>query len=284
MERLEGRAAFVTGSGSGIGRGIALALADEGVDVAVADLDAASAEAVAHEIEGRGRKAIALACDVTSEASLAEAARVAGAALGDLHVLSNNAGVMLPIGPVCETTAEDWDYVFSVNLFGVVGSCRVLLPALRAHGDEAHIVNTASMAGIASPPQFQIAVYAASKHACVAYTEYLRAELAPEGIGVSVLCPGMIESNLGATSARNRPERFGGPQPAPADSGPSQRNAPPGSRVLGGEECGRIVVRGIRDDRPYIVTHPEALPALEKRFQRLRDAFSAEAEAQRAGG
>jgi NAD(P)-dependent dehydrogenase (short-subunit alcohol dehydrogenase family) len=282
MERLEGRAAFVTGGGSGIGRGIALALADEGVDVAVTDLDAASAEAVAREVEARGRKTIALACDVTSEASLAEAARAAGAALGDLHILSNNAGVMVPLNPVSEASARDWDYVFSVNLFGIVNSCRALLPALRAHGHEAHVVNTASMAGIAATTGIPIAIYAASKHACVAYTEFLRAELAPEGIGVSVLCPGMVESNLGATSARNRPERFGGPQPAPEASGPSRRQAPPGARVISGAECGRIVVRGIRANRLHIVTHPESLPLIERRLQQLRDDFCAEAQAQNA--
>lgn len=282
MERLEGRAAFVTGGGSGIGRGIALALADEGVDVAVTDIDPASADAVAHEVEGRGRKAVAFACDVTSHTSLAEAARAAGAALGDLHILSNNAGVMIPLGPVTAASDEDWRYVFSVNFFGIVNSCRALLPALRAHGDEAHIVNTASMAGIATIPQLGIGVYTASKHACVAYTEFLRAELAPEGIGVSVLCPGTIESNLAATSARHRPKHFGGPHPAPEASGPTREQAPPGARVLGGEACGRIVVRGIRSNRLHIITHPESLPLIERRLKRLRDDFTAEAEAQRA--
>jgi NAD(P)-dependent dehydrogenase (short-subunit alcohol dehydrogenase family) len=282
MQRLEGRAAFVTGGGSGIGRGIALALASEGVDVAVADLDLASAEAVAHEVEGRGRKAIAIACDVTGETSLAEAARAASGAFGDLHVLSNNAGVMLPLRPIAETTIADWEYVFSVNFFGIVKSCQALLPALRAHGDEAHVVNTASMAGIGSMPELPLATYAASKHACVAYTEFLRAELAPAGIGASVLCPGMIESNLAATTARNRPDRFGGPlaAPPPGAAGPSKAHAPPGARVLSGEECGRIVVRGIRENRLHIVTHPEALRQVERRFELLRADFAAEADAQ----
>lgn len=283
---LEGRNCVITGGGSGIGRGIALALASAGVDVAVADLDPASAEVVAHEVESRGRKAIAVACDVTDEASLAAAARTAGSAFGDLHVLSNNAGVMLPLGPIGETTADDWEFVFSVNLFGIVKSCRALLPALRAHGDEAHIVNTASMAGIASMPEMPLATYASSKHACVAYTEFLRAELAPAGIGVSVLCPGMIESNLAATTARNRPDRFGGPltPPAPGAAGPSKQNAPPGARVLSGEECGRVVVRGIRENRLHIVTHPEALRQVERRFEQLRADFAAEAEAQKREG
>ena len=221
---------------------------------------------------------------MTSEASLGEAARAAGAALGDLHLLSNNAGVMIPLGPVSEASAQDWDYVFSVNLFGIVNSCRALLPALRAHGDEAHVVNTASMAGIAATTRIPIAIYAASKHACVAYTEFLRAELAPEGIGVSVLCPGMVESNLATTSARNRPERFGGPHPDPQAGGPSPSQTPPGARVISAEECGRIVVRGIRANRLHIVTHPESLPLIERRLQRLRDDFDAEAQAQRAEG
>jgi NAD(P)-dependent dehydrogenase (short-subunit alcohol dehydrogenase family) len=282
MERLEGRAAAVTGGGSGIGRGIALALAGAGCRVAVLDLQQARAEQVAREIDERGGRAIALPCDVTDEDSLAGAARSASAVLGDLHVLSNNAGVIIPPGPVCEVGIEDWEFVFSVNLFGIVKSCRAFLPALRAHGDEAHIVNTASMAGLVTLPALGVGVYGASKYACVAYSETLRGELAPEGIGVSVLCPGMIESNLATTSAQNRPARFGGPRPAPGTAGPSQANAPPGARVLGGEACGRIVVRGIRENRLHIVTHPESLPLVEQRFEQLRGDYAAEAAAQRS--
>jgi NAD(P)-dependent dehydrogenase (short-subunit alcohol dehydrogenase family) len=279
----QGRTAVVTGAGSGIGRGIALALAGEGMNVAVLDIQTANAEAAAHEIEASGVKAIALGCDVTSEDALADAARAATAAFGGVHVLSNNAGVIIPPGPIEGTCQADWDFVFSVNLFGIIKSVRAFLPALRSHDEGGHIVNTASMAGLVSIPDLQVSVYGASKYACVAYSEYLRAELAPEGIGVSVLCPGMVESNLSSTSAANRPAALGS-QAAPDSPGPRRENAPPGAHVISGEECGRIVVGGIRDNRLHIVTHPESLPLLERRFAQLRADCAAETAAQRERG
>lgn len=280
MQHFQGRTAIVTGAGSGIGRGIALALASEGMNVVVADIEDGPAASVAHEIENVGTKAIAVQCDVTREDSLAEAARAAEAAFGAIHLLSNNAGVILTPGPLENATVTDWEWVFSVNFFGIVKSVKAFLPLLRAHGQGGHIVNTSSMAGIVAIPEIQVGVYGASKYACVAYSEYLRAELAPEGIGVSVLCPGMIESNLAATSARNRPEQFGGPLPEPAVAGLRRGEAPAGNRVMTGEECGRIAVGGIREDRLHIVTHPESLPLIERRFESLRADYAAEAAAQ----
>jgi len=282
METFEGRTAVVTGGGSGIGRGIALALSDEGMRIVVADIQLATAKAVAEQINDAGGNATAVACDVTSEASLAELARAAVDRFGDIHVLSNNAGVIVPQGPVAEKSSDDWQFVFAVNLFGIVKSVDALLPALRAHGDGGHIVNTASMAGLVAIPELAIAIYGASKYACVAYSEYLRAELAPDSIGVSVLCPGMIESNLSATSAANRPDAFGGPEPAPEVPGLRADTPPPGADVMTGEECGRVVVGGIREDRLHIVTHPDSLPLVERRFQQLRDDYAAEATAQQA--
>lgn len=280
MQDFQGRTAVVTGGGSGIGRGVALSLAREGMNVVVADIERDHADAVAGEVEASGAKALAVSCDVTSEESLAEAVTVATDAFGAVHVLSNNAGVILTPGPLEDTTTPDWEWVFSVNFFGIVKSVTAFLPALRAHGEGGHIVNTASMAGIVAIPEIQVGVYGASKYACVAYTEYLRAELAPEQIGVSVLCPGMVESDLAATSARNRPAAFGGPLPTPDVPGLRRDEAPPGNRVLSGEECGQIVVGGIREDRLHIITHPESLPLIEKRFERLRADYAAEAAAQ----
>ena len=280
MQDLQGRTAVVIGGGSGIGRGIALALGGDGMNVVVADIEREPAAAVANEIEHLGAKAVAVECDVTREESLAEAARSADAAFGAVHVLSNNAGVILTPSPLEDASIPDWEWVFSVNFFGIVKSVNAFLPSLRAHGEPAHIVNTASMAGIVTIPGLQVGVYGASKYACVAYSETLRAELAREQIGVSVLCPGMIESNLAATSARNRPAHFGGPLPTPAVGGMRKEAAPPGNRVLSGEECGQIVVGGIRENRLHIITHPESLPLIERRFEGLRADYAAEAAAQ----
>jgi NAD(P)-dependent dehydrogenase (short-subunit alcohol dehydrogenase family) len=270
VKELRGRSAVVTGGASGIGRGIALALAGEGMRVAVADLDADGAAAVAREL---GAGAFPLALDVTSNDSLEAAAKEVAARTGGVHVLVNNAGVMLPLRPLCEASDADWEYLLSVNLLGVVKGVRAFLPQLRAHAPDAHVVNTASLGGLVAVPGSPIGPYVASKYACVGYSESLRGELAAEGIGVSVLCPGMVASNLGATSARNRPARFGA-QHAPAGAAADSALA---ALMIQPEEVGPVVVRGIRGNRLHLFTHVDARRQVEKRFAAILADFEAEA-------
>ena len=196
MQQLADKTAVVTGGGQGIGRGIALALAREGMRTAILDIELDAAERTTKEIESAGGRAIALQVDVTRERSLADAAAAVAKAFGPVHVLSNNAGVSAPQGPIADKTDKDWQWVFSVNLFGIVKAVQAFLPGMRARtrgharghalgqGEGGHIVNTSSMAGLIAVPELQVGVYTASKYACTAYCEILRAELAPEGIGV----------------------------------------------------------------------------------------------------
>jgi NAD(P)-dependent dehydrogenase (short-subunit alcohol dehydrogenase family) len=279
LQSFTGRTAVVTGGGSGIGRGIALGLADEGMRVALLDLNLHGAQAVAREIEDRGGEALGLAVNVTSSESLADAVKSVVAHFGGVHVLCANAGVMLPIGPLVEKSQADWEYVFSVNMHGVVKTVDAFLPQLRA-AEEAHIVNTASLGGVVSVPQFPIGVYIASKYACVGYSECLRYELGQHGIGVSVLCPGVVQSELYRTSAAQRPERFGGPEivTPPAIDANAATGGPP--QAMPAEAVGPIVVRGIRENRLHIFTHPSARAAAEQRFAAIRADFEAEARAQ----
>jgi NAD(P)-dependent dehydrogenase (short-subunit alcohol dehydrogenase family) len=280
MKELAGRVAVVTGGGSGIGRGMALGLADEGMRVAILDVNAGAASSVAEEIVGRGGEARAIVTDVTSSESLASATQQVVASFGGVNVLCANAGVMLPIGPLTEKTESDWEYVFSVNMHGVVKTVDTFLPHLR-EADEAHVVNTASLGGIVSVPQFPIGVYIASKYACVGYSECLRYELGQEGIGVSVLCPGIVRSELYRTSAAQRPDRYGGPvkvTPPGGGGGPGV-----GPIAMPAEEVGPIVVRAIRENRLHIFTHPNGLAVAEARFAEIRADFEAEAKAQSAG-
>lgn len=266
MQDLAGRTAVVTGGGQGIGRGIALALADAGMQVAVLDIEADAAERTARELESRGVRSLALRVDVTDERSLAGAAAAVDRALGPVHVLSNNAGVSAPQGRIADKTDADWQWVFSVNVFGIVKAVQAFLPGMRAHRQGGHIVNTSSMAGLIAVPELEVGVYTASKYACTAYCEILRAELAPEGIGVSVLCPGLIDTNLSATSARNRPAGFGGPLAVPPPMPEEMRRV-----AMPPEEVGPIVVRGIRANRLHILTHPEmSIPLVEARFAQIR--------------
>jgi NAD(P)-dependent dehydrogenase (short-subunit alcohol dehydrogenase family) len=279
MQDLNGRTAVVTGGGRGIGRGLALGLAAEGMKVAVLDLNGEAAERVAEEVTASGAEALALAVDVTVSEQLAAAAKEVEARFGPVSLLCANAGVMLPLGPLTEKSESDWEYVFSVNVHGVVKTVNAFLPSLRAAG-EAHIVNTASLGGVLSVPQIPLGVYIASKYACVGYSECLRGELAGEGIGVSVLCPGVVESELYTTSAAQRPDRFGGPHTAVMPSVDASGNAAVAPTAMPAEEVGPIVVRAVRENRLHIFTHPDALPAVEARFAGMRADFEAEARAQ----
>jgi len=261
----------VIGGGSGIGRGIALALADEGMNLVISDIERDTAETVAEEVRKLNVRAIAVAADATQPSSLAQLADEAWKEFGAVHLLSNNAGVVPTLGALEERTDDEWLWVMSVNLHGIVRSVQAFLPRIRAQGGEAHIQNTASMAGITVAGAHGIGIYTASKHACVGYSLSLRGELAEAGIGVSVLCPGMVASNLAATSARNRPSEYGGPLPEPGPADPKLQ-----AKMMPAEECGRIVVRGIRENRAYIITHPETLPLVERHQNQLVADYQAE--------
>jgi NAD(P)-dependent dehydrogenase (short-subunit alcohol dehydrogenase family) len=275
VEDLAGKGAVCVGAGSGIGRGIALGLAAEGMRVLVADIEPESADGVREEIAGGHGEAWSATVDATSNDSLAELARTAADLVGDVHVLVQTVGVIADT-PLAEATEQEWGWFSEFHLMSAVRTVNAFLPGMRAHGEGGHIVLTSSMAGLlALSPQMtggvNTGLYTVMKHALVGYGEMLRHELAPEGIGVSVLCPGLVESNLGATSARNRPERFGGAFADPGGSG-----MPPGA--MPNEAVGPIVVRAIRANRAVILTHPETRPLVEARQRALLDDYTFAAE------
>lgn len=253
MQELDGRTAVVIGGGSGIGRGISLGLGAAGMRVVVADIEPDAAATVAAEIRDRNGTAVARRVDGTSVDSLEELAAFATAEYGAVHVLSNNVGVIAD-RPLPDATEADWGWFLEFNVMAIVRGVRVFLPHLRAHGEPAHIVNTSSMAGLlALDPALtggvHTGLYTTTKHALIGYSAMLRAELEPEGIGVSVLCPGLVAGNLSVTAARNRPERFGGPAPAPP------RQVPPSA--MPNEAIGPRVVAGIRANRLHLFTHDD---------------------------
>ena len=267
MDELSGKVALVTGAGSGIGRGIALACADEGMHVVLADVQPGTAQAVAMEVETREVRALAVDLDVTDTSAYESVADQVYSEFGELNLLINNAGV-LTSGPVSQATPSDWQWTFGVNLFGVVNGVQAFLPRMRSQQSDAHIVITASMAGMRLNENVPLGVYSSSKHAVLAYSESLHDELAPEGIGVSALCPGGVDTLIG-TAERNRPNEFGGPsdEPAPGFSIGTM------SRMMDPLDVGRVVIRGVKANRRLIISHPSLRSQIESRYQRILDDF-----------
>jgi NAD(P)-dependent dehydrogenase (short-subunit alcohol dehydrogenase family) len=234
---------------------------------------------VVAEISEKGGRAFAVQADVTSVESLEMAAKQIAAEAGGVNLLCANAGVLARMASQDAHTLEDWEYTLSVNLLGVVKTVGAFLPLLRERAPEAHIVNTASLGGLIATGGLPISAYVSSKYACVGYTEMLRGELAAEQIGVSVLCPGVVESDLMNTSSQNRPEGFGPSAVFEGASTPSDVDTPAvADTSMPAERVGPIVVRAILANRLYILTHPEAKSAIEKRFGRICDDFDFAAE------
>ncbi len=182
------RIAAVTGAGGGIGRAIALRLAADGHDIAVLDIDAAAAQATAQLVQALGRRALALACDVAQRASVNAAVAQAEAALGGIHVMVNNAGI-LRTARFLDISAADWRAIMAINLDGVFHGCQAVLPGMLARGDGV-IVNMSSWTGKKGVPNH--AAYSASKAAVIALTQSLAGELAAQGIRANSICPGTI--------------------------------------------------------------------------------------------
>ena len=269
MKTFRDRVAVVTGAASGIGLALAGRLAAEGMTVVMADIEAAPLAAAAEGLRHQGAAVLATRVDVSSPDDVERLARETYEAFGAAHVLCNNAGVAV-IGAVSEHTLADWQWVVNVNLWGVIHGVRAFLPRMLAGGDEGHIVNTASMAGLTTAPF--MSVYDVTKHGVVALSEamYKEAQVTGSPIGVSVVCPGLIDTNI-MRSSRNRPEALAeqgkaGPMAQAFGQGLSDRLAggyPP-------SEVAEQVVAGIRQGRFYIVpAQPEVKDGITIRAQDL---------------
>jgi NAD(P)-dependent dehydrogenase (short-subunit alcohol dehydrogenase family) len=265
MKDFIGKTAFVTGAASGIGYALSRAFAEAGMKVMLADIETDALEVAVKDLRALGLDARGVTCDVSDAASVRSAAEAAFAAFGNVHVLCNNAGVAGGSG-IDAISLETWRWVLDVNLMGVLHGIHAFLPHLRAHGEGGHIVNTASMAGFETGLGFS--PYSASKFAVVAMSEGLRTELEPLGIGVSVLCPGFVRTQIDQ-SGRNRPERYGPPPSLDPESRAAALVKLIGEQVQAGLDplvVAARVLQSIEDNALYVFTHPETLPQLERRF------------------
>ena len=269
LKDLAGKTAVVTGGASGIGKGIAQALKAEGMQVVIADIEQAALEATAAEIG-----AVGVRTDVSSMHSVQALADEVRRRFGTVHVVCNNAGVGSG-AKVADMKAADWDWILSVNLKGVIHGVQAFLPLLSANPEGGHIVNTASMSGLRVRPG--AGGYAVTKFGIVALSETLALELGMEGskVGVTVLCPGMVHTNI-KSSLRNRPGDL--PAGAFADYDIAQTELGARMRWMDSIDVGRIVAHAIRQGDLYAITHPEQLTEVEERHRRMEAAFRAAAQ------
>ena len=270
MRQLEGRTAVVTGAASGIGLGMARNFARQGMAVVLCDIRGDRLDAALGEVRGLGGRAIAVITDVSDRAAVEHAAREAQKAFGAVHVVCNNAGVTMHGKSVAELAPREWDWIVGVNLYGVIHGVQIFLPLIRSHGDEGHVVNTASIAGFQVRPGRRSGAYAATKYAVVALSESLAQDLAGTPIGVSVLAPAAVSTQI-YRSGENRPARFGGPFAPPVDD-PLHQQLKDG---LDPDTVGERVVRAIREREFFVFTHMETKAWLEQRHQRILDGYSA---------
>jgi NAD(P)-dependent dehydrogenase (short-subunit alcohol dehydrogenase family) len=267
MKMLEGKIAAVTGAASGLGRAMALAFADEGMHLALADVDEHGLEGTLNEIRSHGARAFGMRVDVSRFQEVESFCSKAVVQFGATHVVCNNAGVS-PLGAVWENTLADWQWILGVNLWGVIHGVRAFVPRLLAQG-EGHVVNTASVAGLISPPG--MGAYNVTKHAVVALSESLYHDLRLRGspVGVSVLCPAYVPTGI-ADSERNRPRELLNPAKSPSKEEALLRKAVASGKLSAGDVA-RAVVAAVKEERFYVLTHPRIKGAIRTRMEDILD-------------
>lgn len=259
MQRLEGKVAVVTGAASGIGRALAERFAAEGMKVVLADLEEGALAKAESELRAAGASVAAKRTDVAKADDVEALAQFAVDKFGAVHVVCNNAGVGVG-GVSWENSVKDWEWVLGVNLWGVIHGVRSFVPRMLAQGDECHVVNTASGAGLHARPW--LAMYCASKHAVVALSESLYHELTLTGanVKVSVLCPAVVNTRIGE-SERNRPDELrddsAGAEPSPQMQAMERAFRTLLATGLPPEKVAERVVAAIRKERFYVLTHEE---------------------------
>jgi NAD(P)-dependent dehydrogenase (short-subunit alcohol dehydrogenase family) len=265
MRDVEGKVAFITGGGSGVGLGMAKTFIGAGMKVAIADIREDHLEAATAELDG---DVLAIRLDVTDRKAFARAADETERALGNVHIVCNNAGINL-FNDISEATYQDWDWVLGVNLGGVVNGVVTFVPRIKAHGKGGHVVNTASMAAFIAGPG--AGIYTTAKFAVHGLSDALRWSLLPHGIGVSMVCPGLVKSKIYESDLIRPAELSTDVTPADAEF---MRILPDLHEAgMDPEEIGEKVLRAIRGNDFYVFTHPDHRDELREVFDETIAAF-----------
>jgi NAD(P)-dependent dehydrogenase (short-subunit alcohol dehydrogenase family) len=260
--QLAGKVAVITGGASGIGKGTALAMARHGTEIVIADINDRRLDDTRAEIAALGRRAIAVHCDVSKDADVEHLAEVALLEMGRVDILMNNAGVVLR-GALEQISTADWEWSFGINVLGVIRGIRAFLPQMIERGS-GYIINTGSIAGLIALTG-EGAPYIASKFAVVGLSEALALYARPRGIGVSVLCPGAVDTHLDET------ERVIGMTPERAEV-EAEESGVFHSVVMTPDQIGAAVVEAVRQNRFFILPDYQQQSVILKRTQDL-DAF-----------
>ena len=269
MKDIAGKVAFVTGGASGIGLAMARSFSAAGMKVAITDIEQAALDRVKDEFASSNAEVITLKLDVTDRDAMEQAARETESAFGKVHVVCNNAGVSVG-GRVDKMNYKDWDWVMGVNLDGVINGVQTFVHRIKAHGEGGHFVNTASMAGQMPIPGGSI--YTTSKFAVVGMSEVMHTDLARYNIGVSVLCPGGVFTNVGK-SGRNRPANLR------RETDNTRLNLGKLSEtvmedMLEAAVIGDMVLEAILADDLYIFSHPHLKPIVDARTAAIDESFA----------
>jgi NAD(P)-dependent dehydrogenase (short-subunit alcohol dehydrogenase family) len=272
MDQISGKTALITGGARGIGLGIARAFASEGAKLALVDVDKAALDAARAELDKHTSVEVFL-LDVRDRAAYARVADEVEARLGPVSILCNNAGVAGGVD-VSHMTYEMWDWVMGINLNGVINGIQTFVPRMIERKAAAHIVNTASGAGLAATGSGFL--YTTSKYAVVGLSESLRRELEPFGIGVSVLCPGPVATNIIQNSLESLPMRSGSaPTPEQIEMRDKQLALVSGYLANGvaPDDVGSMVLAAVKANRPYIHTDRVMVELIKARTKALLDAM-----------
>ena len=268
MDNLEGKVAFITGGASGIGLGMARVFHSAGMKVVIADIRQEHLESALVTFEGETSDIHVMQLDVTDRKAFENAAQEAERIFGRVHVLCNNAGIYL-YGPIQKATYEDWDWILNVNLGGVINGIQTFVPRIISHGEGGHIVNTSSISGIFTAGG--TGIYTASKFAVVGLSEALRIDLEPENIGVSVLCPGFVNSKIYDCS-KTRPDQFSNSGYRVKQEVLDKLKTAHNEIGMDPGEVGEKVLSAIKENRLYIITHPEFADEIRRRSEAILDA------------
>lgn len=265
MQDVAGKVAFITGGGSGVGLGMAKAFVGAGMRVAIADVRDDHLEQATAEL---GAAVHPIHLDVTDRAAFARAADETERVLGNVDVLCNNAGINL-FNDIADATYQDWDWVLGVNLGGVVNGVVTFVPRIKARGGGGHVVNTASMGAFVAGPG--AGLYTTAKFGVHGLSEALRYSLRPHGIGVSMVCPGLVRSKIYESDRIRPPELSTDTTPADAEF----MRILPGLHEAGmdPDEIGEKVLRAIRENRFYVFTHPDHREELRDIFDEVLAEF-----------